>query len=64
MAPPPDHTLAAAAPVNAGPDAALRRERIALWSALALICVWGVNFSVQKEVFTALSPGGFLKRVR
>lgn len=60
LAPPPDNTLAAAAPVNAGPDAAQRRERIALWSALALIVVWGVNFSVQKEVFTALSPGGFL----
>ncbi len=34
--------------------------RRALWAALALVLVWGANFSVQKEVFTALSPGGFL----
>jgi drug/metabolite transporter (DMT)-like permease len=58
LAPPPDTTLAA--PPSAAADPAQRRERIALWSALALICVWGVNFSVQKEVFAALSPGGFL----
>jgi drug/metabolite transporter (DMT)-like permease len=37
-----------------------RQQRWALWSALVLIVVWGCNFSVQKEVFTALSPGGFL----
>ena len=36
------------------------RERAALWAALALIVVWGANFSVQKAVFEALSPGGFL----
>lgn len=36
------------------------RERTALWAALALIVAWGANFSVQKEVFAALSPGGFL----
>jgi drug/metabolite transporter (DMT)-like permease len=36
------------------------RERLALWAALALILVWGANFSVQKAVFEALSPGGFL----
>ena len=36
------------------------RERAALWAALALILVWGANFSVQKAVFAALSPGGFL----
>ena len=36
------------------------RERAALWAALALIVAWGANFSVQKEVFAALSPGGFL----
>ncbi|MEO7338148.1 MAG: DMT family transporter [Caldimonas sp.] len=34
--------------------------RRALWAALALIVVWGANFSVQKAVFAALSPGGFL----
>jgi len=55
--------LTATPPLSAAPagaDPQQRRERIALWSALALICVWGVNFSVQKEVFAALSPGGFL----
>lgn len=41
-------------------DAAAFRSRRALWAALALIVVWGANFSVQKAVFQALSPGGFL----
>ncbi|MDQ6685371.1 MAG: DMT family transporter [Pseudomonadota bacterium] len=41
-------------------DAAANRSRRALWAALALIVVWGANFSVQKAVFQALSPGGFL----
>ena len=36
------------------------RARQALWAALVLIAIWGANFSVQKEVFKALSPGGFL----
>ena len=36
------------------------RKRLALWAALALILVWGANFSVQKAVFEVLSPGGFL----
>ncbi len=36
------------------------RERAALWAALALILAWGANFSVQKAVFAALTPGGFL----
>ncbi len=36
------------------------RERAALWAALALILCWGANFSVQKAVFAALTPGGFL----
>ncbi len=39
-------------------QAALARR--ALWAALVLIVVWGSNFSVQKAVFAALSPGGFL----
>ena len=37
-----------------------RQARHALWAALVMIAVWGSNFSVQKAVFTALSPGGFL----
>jgi drug/metabolite transporter (DMT)-like permease len=28
--------------------------------ALALVLVWGANFSVQKAVFAAIGPGGFL----
>jgi drug/metabolite transporter (DMT)-like permease len=35
-------------------------ERLAAWAAAVLILVWGANFSVQKMVFNALSPGGFL----
>jgi drug/metabolite transporter (DMT)-like permease len=36
------------------------RQRAALLLAIALIVVWGSNFSVQKAVFAALTPGGFL----
>ena len=36
------------------------RLRHALWLGLALIVIWGANFSVQKAVFTYLQPGGFL----
>ena len=36
------------------------RQRTALLLALALILIWGSNFTVQKAVFSALSPGGFL----
>jgi drug/metabolite transporter (DMT)-like permease len=39
---------------------AARRQRHALWAALALIAVWGANFSVQKATFVYLQPGGFL----
>lgn len=37
-----------------------RRADQALWAALLLIVLWGANFTVQKAIFTALSPGGFL----
>ena len=50
-------------PSAAAPDAAevqARRERTAMWVAMGLILVWGANFSVQKMVFEAMSPGGFL----
>ena len=43
--------------------AVARQDRIArraLWVALVLILVWGANFTVQKAIFQALSPGGFL----
>ncbi|MEQ1804868.1 MAG: hypothetical protein ABL900_05775, partial [Burkholderiaceae bacterium] len=47
-----------------GPDAmnveARRRMRRALWVALVLVVIWGANFSVQKAVFNAITPGGFL----
>ncbi len=39
---------------------ASRTERRALAAALVLIVIWGANFTVQKAVFQALSPGGFL----
>ena len=35
-------------------------SRLALWAALAMAAVWGSNFSVQKVLFNALTPGGFL----
>ena len=35
-------------------------QRQALWVALGLIFIWGANFSVQKIVFQAMSPSGFL----
>jgi len=50
-------TAAAADPAAA---AANDRSRQALWAALVLVLVWGANFTVQKAIFTALSPGGFL----
>jgi drug/metabolite transporter (DMT)-like permease len=37
-----------------------QRQRLALWAAFAIIIVWGANFSVQKAVFAAATPGGFL----
>ena len=42
------------------PSSHADNPRLALWAALALIVVWGANFSVQKAVFNVLSPGGFL----
>jgi drug/metabolite transporter (DMT)-like permease len=36
------------------------RQRAALLLGFALIVVWGINFSVQKAVFEAVTPGGFL----
>jgi len=35
-------------------------QRAALLLALALILVWGANFSVQKAIFNTIGPGGFL----
>ena len=37
-----------------------KRAGIALAAALALIVIWGVNFTVQKYVYSATGPGGFL----
>jgi len=36
------------------------RQRAALLLAVALVLIWGSNFTVQKAVFAALTPGGFL----
>ena len=53
-------TAASADPIDAAAERQARRSRHALWIALALIVVWGANFTVQKAIFQALSPGGFL----
>ena len=37
-----------------------RRQRQALWVALALILIWGANFSLQKWVMREITPTGFL----
>lgn len=37
-----------------------KTQRTALLLGLVLVVTWGANFSVQKEVFAALTPGGFL----
>lgn len=42
------------------PSASARRHTIALAAALVLIVIWGINFSLQKFVFNAVTPGGFL----
>jgi len=52
--------VSAADPALSADASPATRERAALLLALALILVWGSNFTVQKAVFTALSPGGFL----
>jgi drug/metabolite transporter (DMT)-like permease len=39
---------------------AISRQRAALLLALALVLIWGINFSVQKAVFAAITPAGFL----
>ena len=54
----PDRGMDDAATADTGPP--IDRSRQALWAALGLIVLWGANFSVQKAVFQALSPGGFL----
>jgi drug/metabolite transporter (DMT)-like permease len=43
-------------PLIATPEA----QRRALWIALALVIVWGTNFTVQKLIFPVLTPPGFL----
>jgi drug/metabolite transporter (DMT)-like permease len=60
-APPPS----AASPAPAAAPAADGQrgdagQRAALLLALALVLVWGANFTVQKAVFAAVTPGGFL----
>ena len=41
-------------------EAEARRSALALATALVLIVIWGVNFTVQKYVYTVTGPGGFL----
>lgn len=52
--------LASVLPAEASLRAHQGRLRLAAWAAFVLILVWGANFSVQKAVFEALTPGGFL----
>jgi drug/metabolite transporter (DMT)-like permease len=58
--PPRTDTLAPVIPAERKRHLHRGRQRLAAWAALALILIWGANFSVQKVVFEALSPGGFL----
>ena len=37
------------------PSSEAKRQRLALLIAFALILVWGANFSIQKQVFSALN---------
>jgi drug/metabolite transporter (DMT)-like permease len=61
---PPSAAATDAAPAGPEVEAEIarrdRRARRALWLALLLVVVWGANFTVQKAIFQALSPGGFL----
>ena len=57
---PPSAATAAAAPIEDAVARQDRRARRALWLALAVIVLWGANFAVQKTIFKALQPGGFL----
>ena len=41
-------------------EAEAKRSALALAAALILIVIWGVNFTVQKYVYTVTGPGGFL----
>ena len=60
MPPALDATASPASDPTSQAPAAPDRARQALWAALVMIAVWGTNFTVQKAVFAALSPGGFL----
>ena len=37
-----------------------RRQRLALWVGLVTIVVWASAFTVQKQVYAAMSASGFL----
>lgn len=43
-----------------GPVAGAPSQRLALGVALALVVVWGANFSIQKLIFPIIGPDGFL----
>lgn len=42
------------------PSSPSRHASLALVAALVLVVIWGINFSLQKFVFNAVGPGGFL----
>lgn len=52
--------MSASAGAIAASTSAERLQRRALWGALAIIVVWGANFSVQKAIYDVATPGGFL----
>lgn len=35
-------------------------QRLALLAGVLIACVWGANFTIQKALFAAISPGAFL----
>lgn len=62
---PPEPVATGSAPVPAPVHAASplpsdSTQRTAMLLGIALVVVWGSNFTVQKAVFAALTPGGFL----
>ncbi|MFI5445551.1 DMT family transporter [Polaromonas sp. UC242_47] len=42
------------------PSSPSHHASLALAAALVLVVIWGINFSLQKFVFNAVGPGGFL----
>jgi drug/metabolite transporter (DMT)-like permease len=52
--------MPSADPAASPPADDATRKRAALLLAIALVLVWGSNFTVQKQLFDAITPAGFL----